>query len=672
MSFKFQVIDVEIEDIQPSILSKTPCLTSVKREPIDTELQSDINCTHVVGDCVDRLPVNVKTEPVDGDANSQLAVASGTGAVLGSSVTMTKSFVSLPISQTGVLQTTVRPTLTSSYCQTFLITSPATPASQRPAILKPPAALTATPLSLLTSNLGLTPCAPNMVNGVLNHVKAVSIGDVTKAKPVVSIVSPKLTLAGQVKNTVLETVSNSKTATLSSPAAFQTDKQQKGKPLCLVNQNVNSNVVFLKCVDNQGKTILIPQQVCSTVQTGTEKSGNASILKARSQPVIPVLNLSSTATTTFISTPKLNRSPVTAVRTSTASTVVEPLKLNQPVFIKQENCASSQITNFVLSNDKTVISAGKLALGQTGANVKLVSGFLPSQNVANTKSANAAVQRSHLKVTSQGLIQVQNMNNKSSEQKVGSLIKHGTTILPAPSPALLQNSTNKVVRGKSLLTNLSFSQGDKSMVTIAAPLTTVAGQNRAGAGSIQAKISTSVDSMANTSKLTQPANHFLIVPVSSQQTVVSATETKSVNSTVSSASGNVNSGKLLLDMKSQDKKMLIVVQNDLSKTPGVTVNPTSSNNHCRPAKSVSSLLVAKPQTSLLTAVSSVGSEMPVTISSTDQKQKQVILVQDSAPVKMKPPPSTLEKDKKIIVVDPKQRKPKIKPSTEVVMVKPLR
>lgn len=666
------MIDVEIEDIQPSILSKTACLTSIKQEPIDTELQSDINSTHVVGDYMDRLPVSVKTEPLDGDANSQLAVASGTCAVLGSNVTVTKSVINLPISQTGALQTTVRPTLTSSNCQTFLITSPATPASQRPAVLKPPAALTATPLSLLTSNLGLTPCAPNMVNGVLNHVKPVSIGDVTRAKPVVSIVSPKLTLAGQVKNTALETVTNSKTAALSSPATLQTDRQQKGKPLCLVNQTVNSNVVFLKCVDNQGKTILIPQQVCSAVQAGTEKSGNASVLKARSQPVIPVLNLSSTATTTFISTPKLNRPPATAVRTSTASAVVEPLKLNQPVFIKQENCASSQITNFVLSNDKTVISAGNLALGQTAANVKLVSGFLPSQNVANTKSANAAVQRSHLKVTSQGLIQVQNMNNRSSEQKVSSLIKPGTTILPAPTPILLQNSTNKVVRGKSLLTNLSFSQGDKSLVTIAAPFTTVAGQNRAAAGSVQAKISSSVDSMANTSKVTQPAaNHFLIVPVSSQQTVVSATETKSVNSTISSASGNVNSGKLLLDMKSQDKKMLIVVQNDLSETSGVTVNPTSSNNHCIPAKSVSSLLIAKPQTSLVTSVSSVGSEMPVTISSTDQKQKHVILVQDSAPVKMKPPPSTIEKEKKIIVVDPKQRKPKIKPSTEVVMVKPL-
>jgi len=226
------------------------------------------------------------------------------------------------------------------------------------------------------------------------------------------------------------------------------------------------------------------------------------------------------------------------------------------------------------------------------------------------------------------------------------------------------------LKGKSLLSNLTLNTCDKSLVNVSlsSEMVTATGSinsQTVSAGAQPIKISAQNDGKSRPIK---PANNFLIVPVS-QQTLVSDTN-KLVNNSHANFNNkvNVNSGKLMLDMKSTDKKMLIVVQNDLSKTSHVNLTSVSTTSPSV-VGSASNSLSSKSQLSTVNSVKASSSEMPVVISSSDQKKKQVILVQDSVPNSMKPPPLPMEKEKKIISIEPKKKKQK--PLTQLTSIKPM-
>lgn len=626
----------------------------IKQEPIDASDKEDSfhGNTQSFANGLDLQHVSVKKEPVeDGDQNV-------TTAVVSKGVIMSNSFQS--VCQKACLQAPVRTSLISSNSQTFLVTSPPT-GVQRLAGPRMTATGPAASISLLTSNLGLVPT----VNGVITNGKPAQI----MGKAAVQVTGPRPLVVSPVKGATLSNMASPNKAVLTNAVKLHGSEQQNIKP---ATQNLNSNIVFLKCVDNQGKTILIPQQLCSGVQTPTDKS--TSVPKARSQPVIPVLNFSTSVPANFVSPPRVNPSIVTQGKVAVSKTVPESSKRVQSLLLRPENCTASPVANVIIHNDKNVVVGSP---GKPGASVKLVSGFVPNQSVTNMKNGNLTVQRNQLKVTSQGLIQVQNGGDKIHDIKAaqeGCIVKpvvNTSLTLQAQPQVIVQSNVNKVVKGKSLLTNLTFSSCEKNSVALSQPASVVAiaGLTRPAAVTSTVPVKISTETVTRQPRQTRPTNHFVIVPVTTHQT--SLTNTKLVNSANPTVTNNLSSGKLLLDVKSPDNnKMLIVVQNDLSKSSCVSLAtlPTSShvNSKCPP-----SLLIAKPQPTVVTPVTTVTTgetALSVLSSSNDQKKKKrVILMQDKSLSDMKPP-LPMDKEKKTIVVD-KKKKNKL-PAT-VAVIKPL-
>ena len=614
---------------------------------MDDSDADDQQCTTTEASNINTVIKNIKTEPGVPEASVQSIVQFASPVSgLDKTTAVTRSL--------GCLQGVVRSPIISSNCQTILVTSPALPHSLSQTGVKVSPSLSAGSISLLTSNLGLVPTA---MNGVLNHLSPVEKTN----KSGKHSASPKSAIASPVKN-----VFTPNKCVLTNSVRLPNNQQQNLRP---VTQNLNSNIYFVKYVDNQGKTILIPQQMCSSGQISMDKNNSAGATKGRSQPVIPVINFSNAAS--LISPPKVVQSQASIVRPANSKTVLETAKPVQPLIIKQDTSASSPVTNIILPMDKNMRG---LTPGQTS--VKLVGSFLPRQAVTTVKGGAVSGPRSQLKVTSQGLIHVPNANGTNSLQrqnKDGCILKAvpnpQITIQPQPQ-IILQPNNNKVLKGKSLLSNLTLNTCDKSLVNVSlsSEMVTATGSinsQTVSAGAQPIKISAQNDGKSRPIK---PANNFLIVPVS-QQTLVSDTN-KLVNNSHANFNNkvNVNSGKLMLDMKSTDKKMLIVVQNDLSKTSHVNLTSVSTTSPSV-VGSASNSLSSKSQLSTVNSVKASSSEMPVVISSSDQKKKQVILVQDSVPNSMKPPPLPMEKEKKIISIEPKKKKQK--PLTQLTSIKPM-
>lgn len=633
-------------------------LSAIKQEPMeDSDTEERVITSDITSPVSNHDTCVGNTENTDlptGGTNVRTLLQFASPAVMDKNMAISRTF--------GCVQSSVKPAVISTNCQTILVTTPPLPQVLNQPGVKVSSAGQPASISLLTSNLGLVPTA---VNGVLNHVNSVSIGD--KNKSGAQMTSPKAAGGSPVKNAgQKQLIVTPNKGVVTNSVRLPNNQQQNTRP---VNQSVNSNIYFVKYVDNQGKTILIPHQMCSGIQITGDKNSNPGAIKGRAQPVIPVLNFSNTAAS-LISPPKVIQSPASMVRATNSKTVLDTTKQVQPVIIKQETGPSSSVTNIILPIDKNV---RPLTPGQSSASMTLIGSFLPRQAVSTVKCGTVASPRSQLKVTSQGLIQVQNTNGTGSLQrpnKDGCVLKpvsNQQITIQAQPQIILQPNGNKILKGKSLLSNLTLSTCDKSFLTVnqsgEAVVSSVCNRAHTVVTSAQPiKFSTQA---GVTSRQVKPANHFLVVPVS-QQATVSSTEAKLVNNSHTTLSNSVNSGKLLLDMKSPDKKMLIVVQNDLSKNSQGTVNSTSTTSH--PVNSVASLLVPKSQSNTVNCVKSSASERPVVISSIDQKKKQVILVQDSLPREMKPP-LPVEKEKKIIVVDPKRKKPK--PPAELTTIKSL-
>lgn len=190
------------------------------------------------------------------------------------------------------------------------------------------------------------------------------------------------------------------------------------------NQTNNSGLIFLKCTDNQGKTYLIPQQVCPSIPAskGTAipaKGTNAivnqtTLLLSNTQNQSCGNNKLSSPTNAQIKPPVssgvVNLNQLTAVGLQPKQA---PMQLAGPlIFIKPEEVSKlgSQSKASVKSPPNAALDANSLQNNQslrllTPSKCQIGSGVNSSETKHTVTQSNI---RGQLKVTSQGLITVQN------------------------------------------------------------------------------------------------------------------------------------------------------------------------------------------------------------------------------------------------------------------------
>ncbi|XP_045207821.2 YEATS domain-containing protein 2-like isoform X2 [Mercenaria mercenaria] len=477
-----------------------------------------------------------------------------------------------------------------------------------------------------------------------------------------------------------------------------------------VNQPANSNLIFLKCTDNQGKTYLIPQQVGSSVSPLSKGSspGQIRVTSPVTQPVLLTSNVVNGKPDVRQSGVTSSQSQVNATSSvqNTKNIVTQSVKQsteNGPVlFIKPDNNLSKRLTNATLVKSNCVTPTTTLKL-KSSSSVQFVQSVSQNQNlnILNLKSGkqttvcsgNQNVVRGQLKVTSQGLIQVQGQlrpqQPKSQlnlvEQRVsvnGGLVPGSSQLVKTkPHPLILVPSGNKVDmlqgKGKSLLNktvaNLQVPQSNGSVIVmnqsdavskssdvgkVVISPSGILSKSEQGKLIINKSKNLVVDSGGETSKVKQNnlSNHILIVPVSSKSAVSMDTkdQTSAKITSISKLDTATTNGKRTagqLSLESHDKT-LIVVPND--KSP-----KTTNCENTLGGKVMSSLLGSISNSPLGSKLNTNIRETPVTITSSDSKEKKIIVVNKEDTVESCNRNLSLLEDKKIML-DPKRKRP-IKP-----------
>ena len=494
-------------------------------------------------------------------------------------------------------------------------------------------------------------------------------------------------------------------------------------------QQTGSGLIFLKCTDSSGKTFLIPQQMCSTSSMSIKSQSSPSSAAVKlagqgSQPVILATSLTGVASTTKTNSPP-NPSSATCVQAGVRT--VQPVGVTVPachpsiqngpvLFLKPESSSSVRKgPNFVPGKAQEMAPIRFNTIVATPQGLRTVS---PSQGLAQgvrgqqvMTTGSQSLLRGQLKVTPQGLIQIQGQKTavSISQTNTNTLHLNGNSRKPnmankSKQPLILVPTTvnNKLIgQGKSLLTNnmpgLSSTQGNGNIIVFNQasaiqnshptvgkleenPNVTM---NKASVNNNSVNIHTK--GISNSKKtcaisvqsnvLKSPPNHIMIVPMSSHQNVTMTTCTQNGSghilaskpngtSVVVNSGGSSNtSGKIMTSSaRSQDRTMLIVVQNDKNKLSPISVNKTSAHVpvvSMHAPKAMASLLGSRSKSSIITMTTS-DLELPVTISSSDRKDKQIIIVNEKE-MDLDVPSESSEKDKKIIVVEGKRRKLQQKP-----------
>ncbi|XP_052258824.1 YEATS domain-containing protein 2-like [Dreissena polymorpha] len=477
---------------------------------------------------------------------------------------------------------------------------------------------------------------------------------------------------------------------LSLPVA----SSQPGRVNSSPNPPQNAGLIFLKCTDSQGKTFLIPQQVFSSASSpirsqSTPITGQCNTVSHGSQALILTTSLPKTNASSQVIA---NQSGQFVVKISQQSDVTgKPLTQNGPVlFLKPDTSSSARKVASLLTTKPNI--SPEVNTGKLKACTPNVRNTFPSQiamPVQQLTPGSQSLFRGQLKVTPQGLMHIQGQKlnaNNTNEQSVilmnGNLNSKLAGGNQNKQPLILVPATmnNKIVgKGKSLLSspfnNLAVSQSNGNVILVnhASAITTnnqnngrLVLTNQVSTNKNIDKINannTRISSASNSITITSPpsqthknlSNHIVIVPVTSHPPISMVTQVQghSVVTTSQTLLKCVNSvsnisGKMAgMESRSQEKTMLIVVPSDDAKRSCVTLNSTS-----QPERSMSSLLGSRlPQVSIATKEM----EMPVTISSSNQKQKQIIVVNEMKS-EMHTLHSGVEKEKKIIVLEPKRRK----------------
>ena len=279
------------------------------------------------------------------------------------------------------------------------------------------------------SNSGLL--IPNQLGSKQNSVPIILGSSPTKVSGKQSVMQPGSILLSSLpsKTPVSGNQVMLQTGSISSSAVPVTQTVIPG------NQTNNPGLIFLKCTDNQGKTYLIPQQVGPSVQTSKSivspiKGNNpalnqtvlfsgASLNQSGTNNKLSN-NLSGSQLKTSTSPSVVNLSQLTAVglqpKHSPAVQLAGPL-----IFIKPEEVSKSgsQSKSSILSQPNTNLDAKSVQNNQV---LRLVT---PQKSqtctIANSiEGKNLVTQsnmRGQLKVTSQGLITVQN-SDKTHDKNV--------------------------------------------------------------------------------------------------------------------------------------------------------------------------------------------------------------------------------------------------------------
>lgn len=728
-----QVVDIEIEKTMHKVKHHKAAHT------VDVKQEMDIAVSNAdaLTETASVTPVKIKAEPVD-DHDYGKAGSDNSGTSLKCHSTQPSSINSVASSGSLLLshilspvtchvtvahspvQTIVSPSILSSQPLTFIPMATALQQSSTVQKLCPVTPPKNNIVQLQAVSPVFRPQTPSPTrNVVLKGFGSISASNISNNKTSVNNIQNNVIQVSPVKcskNTnfivpqpvILTNVSGNQPAALTG--LQQASPSQGVKVDKTTNQSQKSNLIFLKCTDNQGKTYLIPQQLGSSVSSLQKdlNPGQVRISTPVSQSVLlssNIMNNKAGVRLTGQISPNQVLSNVGTVFKSSKSDGGTSGTENGPIlFIKPDNSLGKKIAN--TSTGKTVcLTTISSSVKMTGSSCKSLS---PSQNVnvVNLKTGKQTavcagsppVVRGQLKVTSQGLMQVQGqlqhqtVQNKQSHVNVieqnrptinGGLVNSTSPITQQkPQPVILfpTSTNNKLTvlpgKGKSLLStslmNLQVPQSNGNILMVNPPASSV--HSSIGSEVLVNRTLTSenmetgkVLMNGDTNHVTEsssklhnvPANHIVIVPVSSQTNVSmatkgqssSATLSKHQNSSLISASSATNSHKDKSDIKACDKTMLIVLQNDKSTKNGAC---TSTQGQ----RSLSSLLMSKTNSPSLPVNIK---ETPVTITASNKTEKQIIVV-DKEESLSKHYHDSVTQEKKIML-DPKKKR--LVKSTEV-------
>lgn len=693
----FQVVDVEIEKDIPKVKrEKSSSATKIKKEIGTNDSLNDVS-THEMP-----VPMEVKTEPVeDHDYGRSTCLESSRT----SSQSPAQKQLDLNNSQSFTGNTTVLSHGLSSVTETLLL------GQNQVQTVVSPSIITTQPLTLIPVGSALqqntnfhkmfpvTPPKNNLIQvqtvspGVNVRVTSPSKNLVLKGVGSLSAsnIGGNKTVIGGIQNTLIQ-VSPTKSPSAKNnfvvpqpviltnvpgnqqhaqTGLHQTSPQAKGNKA--VNQSQSSNLIFLKCTDNQGKTYLIPQQIGTSVATLPKgnKPGQVRVASPATQPVLLTTNLNRPEVKHSAIIPSsLSQVNTASYVQNTKVTVTQSIKSpveNGPVlFIKPDNNLNKRLASATLVRSNCVAPVSSL---KASGNLQFVQSAPQNVNILNLKTGkqtavctgNQSLVRGQLKVTSQGLIQVQGQLQQQQaakskaqfsaiEQKItvnGGATQAPTLIArPKQQPLILLPSNNSKLdvlqgKGKSLLnktvTSLQVPQSNGSVFVLnqSTPSSngTTLGKvvlNPSGIISNTEQKTMVINSgkdlktdIAGEKSKQKQQNHILIVPVSSNATVAMETkdQTNAKNVCISKVNTTPSNGKINVDRLDSEShnRNLIVVKND--KTPEGVKQENSQGK-----KLMSSLINSKSVVEAMVTDSSDIRETPVTIKSSDSSEKKVIVV----------------------------------------------
>jgi hypothetical protein len=303
-------------------------------------------------------------------------------------------------------------------------------------------------------------------------------------------------------------------------------------------------------------------------------------------------------------------------------------------------CAVTQ--SVFATGNQSIVNVGTAGKQPTGSSPTLIGG--------------------QLKVTSQGLIKVQGyspLQNKatkinSTEQNAsllnGGIISNVSTensmvhkqqplilvptstgnkvgVLPCKGKSLLNKSINNVkvsqTNGGVILLNQSnivAANGEVGKITFS---TQGIAKISSPSISLSAKSPSAIVGTAGSKPMkilqTGQQNQLIIIPVTSHSTVAMATKCQSNLTVENSAPSDLINGSVKMENKS-DPKSVLAVQNNLTSKIGII-------DHSQNLKSMTSLLGSRSGQPILTLTSNPG-ETPITITSSDKKEKKIIVVNE--------------------------------------------
>ncbi|XP_052803005.1 YEATS domain-containing protein 2-like [Mya arenaria] len=718
------IVDVEIEKDVPAL--PKPLTACIKKEPgtedmtvseanittcVKTEPQDDYECRVTENGGLKRkllgqgLSGEARQEPSSPEMSPMLASMLLTTSVggLNPSVSHGQTLTMIPFQAAGVSGSQglmkvapVTPTKNNLIIHqgNSPVNSPTSGSPVRNLVLKGMGSLTTAVLA--DQKVGESPNVQRPAGGTLSPLIALS-----PVKSSVNLAMPQQ---------LILTNNASGQSILQTAIPLQTSPQSK--VTTAMNQSANSGLIFLKCTDNQGKTFLIPQQVCSTVSPSIRPQNVQNMAQIKtlttqtSQPVI----LASGSTKVSPQVTKCVQSSVKTITVASNLATAKPTNQNGPVlFLKPDNNSSVRKVTNLVPTKQGIVPSDSVRINNIAANAHILRNVSPNQIVSPgvrgqqmTAAGAQSLLRGQLKVTPQGLIQIQGQkvtpNHSPSEQKLIHMNGNSgkmSIVNQQKQPLILVPTTvnSKVVgQGKSLLsspiTSLSVSQHNGNILVLNQS-SAIQGNNQSfgkllvsspmnvskssvnHSPSIISGISSMTKSNAISAQskvIKSPPNHIVIVPMTTQQqSVAMATKgqgqvnsssklTSVIVSGVTCSSNNSGKG-MTSESRSQERTMLIVVQNDKNKVTSVTCNNTVSQTNSQVQRTMSSLLGSRSVNSLV-ATATTEVETPVTISSKDKKDKQIIIVNEKEPASDVTHESfePRERDKKIIVLEAKRRK----------------